>query len=218
MILLTFLFIYLLLYSSFHRHIWSSKRSPILIKKICVSQSAGSSHTGRAANFCGLKYVDYDIYVDIDNISHGLQKLIDKRPEFHDILSTGWQRCTITGGESLLHDQSNQDHSTVDFGLKDSKLLMYDKLLCDDQLPSQVYEQYKDDYTIFRDKLGFNMHTDCIHLNISKGKTSSYKDYPSHHVNSTTMIKPEDLAPPWHELKGWTWRTCDGNSCSSKCC
>ena len=103
----------------------------ILWKMQNYSSEDGRLHTGSASNFCGLNFVNYDVYVDIDNIAEGLEQVLSVKPEFAHVLTEGWENCTLNHTSSLLEDQSKQDHSMNDFGNKNNKLVMYDSLFCD---------------------------------------------------------------------------------------
>jgi len=145
--------------------------------------------------------VDYDIYVDIDNIAQGLQEVIDKRPDFRDVLTTGWEKCTARGGQSLLEDESAQNHAMKGFGLKDSKLVMYDKLFCDDQLSELVYNRYKDDYNIFKKQKLFKVHSSCLSNVFTNSMTvsaiSPNNRSLSRRESGIILLENSDLAPAW---------------------
>ena len=61
--------------------------------------SINHKSTGDAVNYCGLKYLKYDHYIDIDNIDEGLESLIKKRPDFEHaitkVLKNSCCRCII---------------------------------------------------------------------------------------------------------------------------
>jgi hypothetical protein len=81
--------------------------------------------TGDAVNYCGLKHVKYDHYVDIDNIGPGLREIIASRPDLAPYITTGWEECTINKSGSLLTGVSDQPHrlkSGSDVDKVDAKL------------------------------------------------------------------------------------------------
>ena len=134
-----------------------------------------------------MKYVKYDVYVDVDNIAEGLQRVIRKRPDLKDILSTGWENCTVNHEGSLLEGQTDQVHAVKQFGAKDKKLVMYDKLFCEGDMPGIVYDRYKGDYDMFNETLGFERHDRCLHLrNSSAFSTRKRPVYVQTLINLTT--------------------------------
>ena len=133
------------------------------------SSEAGRLHTGAADHFCGMKYVNYDIYVDIDRIAEGLEHVMKSKPEWRSVFTEGWENCTLNRTGSLVADQASQDHAMVEFGNKNDKLVKYDELFCDpsESMSSQriVFERYHNDYKMFnKTPANFQMHTHCVHL------------------------------------------------------
>jgi hypothetical protein len=155
------------------------------------SHNNGWSHTGSASNFCGLKYLKYDVYVDIDNIADGLQQLILKRPMFDSILNYGWENCTITGKKSLLEDQSMQDHAVLSFGSSFNKLREYDRLFCDNQTIESVYKTFLSDYIALEPTVGFKKHERCLY-NVSNNSTLFFPN--SKFQESLEKVNLNDLA------------------------
>jgi hypothetical protein len=136
----------------------------VFIDRYASGEFIGSwRHTGSAARFCGMGFIKYDLYINIDNIAEGLRRLIAKRPMFDPILNTGWESCTLTGKKSLLEDQSNQDHAMLEFGSTNHKLKEYDRLFCENETVDAVYNKYRSDYDFLGPAIGFHKHTTCIH-------------------------------------------------------
>jgi hypothetical protein len=122
----------------------------------------GFRHTGDAVDYCGLNYLKYDHYIDIDNIDEGLRALIADRPDLASYITQGWEPCTINQSRSLIGGVVNQNHRMMSFGQNvTDKLRAYDKLLCDSERTAQVYTRYKRDYEIFAEKLKYKSHN-CL--------------------------------------------------------
>ena len=89
----------------------------------------------------------YDYLVDIDDAGEGLRKLVDAKPDvFRELLTKGWENCTLNGGGSLLSDWSNTGHEYRNFSSKSpsgvlSKFIKYDSLFCDVNMTAIVYSR-----------------------------------------------------------------------------
>ena len=133
-------------------------------------------HTGSAVGFCGMKYVDYDVYIDIDNIAEGLQELVTLRPDLADTITKGWETCTVDKSESLIQSQTVQEHSVTGFQSVESKLRYYDSLFCDNYTTETVYQKFRSDYDMFTSHGLFSKHTECLHLHTNVSSSSDSKD------------------------------------------
>ena len=177
--------------------------------KNCHALFSGWRHTGSASRFCGLKYVKYDVYIDIDKISEGLQRLIDIRPEFKDVITTEWEPCTMSHSPSLMESETRQEHTVTTFGRTDGKLLSYDKLFCDNETVQLVTDTFHSDYEVFIKNRIFSKHTECLHLlqdynysgaasEMSTQSTSNLTFFqPKTDQSSLIAIRREDLGECW---------------------
>ena len=119
----------------------------------------GFKHTGDATNYCGLRHVHYDVYVDADNMTEGFKQIIEKRPDFKNAITRGWRNCTHDDSESLMEGIAKQGHQTIGFaGNTSSKLEYYDSLFCDETTTAKVFDRYSEDYRVLRSHTGFERH------------------------------------------------------------
>lgn len=124
--------------------------------------SEGFKHTGDAVNYCGLRYVKYDVYVDVDQIARGLKELITRRPDLSRAVETGWENCTKNHSPSLVEGESSQSHQMKSAANNvEEKLRMYDSILCTPEIANQVFVRYQADYQIFKHALNYSVHT-CL--------------------------------------------------------
>ena len=124
--------------------------------------SEGFQHTGDAVKYCGLKHVEYDHYVDVDNIGLGLKKIIEARPDLESYLTTGWENCTHDNDPSLITGKVKQPHQSDDYKENaERRKKLHDSWFCDNETRSQIYHRYFQDYFIYRHKLNYTVHT-CL--------------------------------------------------------
>jgi len=138
-----------------HRSYSSPSRanfSAFILHSMTIRQQSRNrtKHMGSAANFCGLRYLDYDYYVNISDLQKGLEPVLQARPEFRSVLTSGWTNCTVSGSDSLLTSESDTGHQNSRYGSKENKLKRYDEMFCDDNTTALVYSKFADDYAIFK--------------------------------------------------------------------
>lgn len=119
-------------------------------------------HTGQAYKFCGMDYVRYDYYVDIEDMKTGFQRVFEKRPDLIPVITQGWANCTVHHSESLLESQSDTKHQNKDFGNSvAAKKNKYDETLCSNSTVDLVFDRFKEDYAIYSrwaPELNFTKH------------------------------------------------------------
>jgi hypothetical protein len=128
-------------------------------------------HTGDIAGYCGMRFLKYDVYIDIDDSTSAFQQLIKIRPDLYSYLNTGWESCTVTNSPSILESKSSSGHEISISGLSthnySSKSYIYQKyrvldaIYCDERTTLAVYNIYYEDYEILKHHLGYKRH-ECI--------------------------------------------------------
>mmetsp|Transcript_27152 Transcript_27152/g.66027 ORF Transcript_27152/g.66027 Transcript_27152/m.66027 type:complete len:316 (-) Transcript_27152:97-1044(-) len=112
-------------------------------------------HSAEAAEgYCGLKYLRYDYYLDIEHEAFG--KFLTVVPQIpKEVVTTGWRKCTVDGNPSLAHSKGHTHHSN-DMGATSitEKIRLIDQDLCNDTVARAVFERYIHDYR-FMKRIGF---------------------------------------------------------------
>lgn len=106
-------------------------------------------HTGPAYKFCGMDYVKYDHYVDIEDLNSGFQRVFKTRSDLKPYLTEGWANCTVNHADSLLDGQSDTGHQIKQYGDVKSKRNKYDEFLCNNDTVDLVFDRFKEDYAIY---------------------------------------------------------------------
>lgn len=109
-------------------------------------------HSGPAAHFCGLRHAKYDIYVDIERLSEGMAQVARAAPHVPvNLLTSGWQNCTLSGSNSLLEGGSATGHANVHDGESAAaKAARMDAMFCNESVAVAVAHHYAADYGIMR--------------------------------------------------------------------
>jgi len=130
------------------------------VEFIQINNETNLHHTGDLDGYCGLKYVKYDIMIDMEDVLHrkaGFDQLFALRPELEAPLTTGWENCTATGSPSIIDDIADTGHmyniSTNLMGMS-VKHKTLDAVYCDANTTNAVYHRYIADYDIL------NRHVD----------------------------------------------------------
>lgn len=129
-------------------------------------QQLNAHHTGDVSGYCGLKYLKYDLYIDVDDSSSGFHKLIELRPDLRPALTTGWELCSVNHNPSIIGSKINNyglSTSTSTYSDKNyiyEKYRVLDKIYCSEKTTLAVLTQYKEDYDILK-YMGYKRH-ECI--------------------------------------------------------
>ena len=124
--------------------------------------SEGFKHTGDAVNYCGLKYIKYDHYIDIDHMEPGLQKLMKVRPDFIPYITKGWENCTHGNDPSLVTGMVKQSHQADNYTNNiELKNKLHDSWFCSNETVGYVYHRYIKDYLVYGDEMNYTKHS-CL--------------------------------------------------------
>ena len=107
------------------------------------------NHFGYQSSNCGLSYLRYDYYIDIECLSKLDAVLRRHRPQLTPRLESGWESCTLDNSPSLLfavsgsstgHQNNLKNESIL------SKVARYDEQFCDFMTAAVVAMRFDSDY------------------------------------------------------------------------